>query len=124
MLTQALLGLIDDSQETPGVVVFLSSRLASLENNVAGGAASAASYRFSKAALNMSVRSFAAEHPSVGFVALSPGHVQTEMGTLDGRQPAMDVETSVGHMLTTLELQPSTAISGQFLNFNGEPIKW
>ena len=123
LVTQALLGLME---QPGGKVVFLSSRMASLEmNHKDAGATSggAFSYRCSKAAMNMMCRSFAAEWPGIRFASVSPGHVQTDMGMLDGRKPQQTVDDSVAGMLDTVDTIPADE-SGVFLNFDGRRITW
>lgn len=123
LVTQALLGLM---HQPGGKVVFLSSRMASLDMNhamagvTAGGALS---YRCSKAAMNMMCRTFASEWPDIQFMCVSPGHVQTDMGTLDGRQPPQTVEESVAGMLGAVDALPADE-SGAFVNFDGRRIMW
>ena len=121
LVTQALLGLM---HQPDGKVVFLSSRMASLQMNQAGVVAGGAlSYRCSKAAMNMVCRTFASEWPAIQFVCVSPGHVQTDMGTLDGRQPPQTVEESVAGMLESVEALPARE-SGVFINFDGRRMMW
>ena len=123
LVTQALLGLM---QQPEGKVIFLSSRMASLDMNhkdagvTSGGALS---YRCSKAAMNMMCRTFASEWPGIQFACMSPGHVQTDMGTLDGRKPPQTVDDSIAGMLDTIDAIPVDE-SGVFLNFDGRRIMW
>lgn len=105
-----------------GRVVFsLSSQLASLANNTAGGSSYA--YRASKAALNMLNLQLAHElRAEAGFccVAVHPGWVKTDMG---GPQAPMTPEQSVSSMLATLDrLTPEW--SGRFVNHDGTPMPW
>ena len=123
LVTQALLGLM---YQPGGKVVFLSSRMASLDMNHAKAgvtAGGALSYRCSKAAMNMMCRTFASEWPAIQFMCVSPGHVQTDMGTLDGRQPPQTVEESVAGMLGSVDALAAEE-SGAFMNFDGRRIMW
>ena len=73
--------------------------------------------------MNMVCRTFASEWPAIQFVCVSPGHVQTDMGTLDGRQPPQTVEESVAGMLESVEALPARE-SGVFINFDGRRMMW
>lgn len=57
-------------------VVILSSRMGSVQANVAGGGYA---YRASKAALNAVVKSFVIDVPEVAFLLLHPGRVETRL---------------------------------------------
>jgi NAD(P)-dependent dehydrogenase (short-subunit alcohol dehydrogenase family) len=57
-------------------VVIMSSRMGSVQANVAGGGYA---YRASKAALNAVVKSFSLDVPEVGFLLLHPGRVETKL---------------------------------------------
>jgi NAD(P)-dependent dehydrogenase (short-subunit alcohol dehydrogenase family) len=61
---------------TDAKVVIMSSRMGSVEANVAGGGYA---YRASKAALNAVVRSFSLDVPEVAFLLLHPGRVETKL---------------------------------------------
>ena len=71
----------DDGSKT---IINISSLMGSIENTKSG---SAAIYRISKAANNMSLKLFAEELGSQGFMCLAihPGHVHTDMGSSGGR---------------------------------------
>lgn len=104
---------------TGGVVAVMSSELASITDNTKGGWEP---YRSSKAALNQSLRSFAAETPDAqwSLTAVAPGWVRTEMG---GPDALLDVETSTGgvaDMLMTRFNQRGIA----FLNYQGKTLNW
>lgn len=57
-------------------VVIMSSRMGSVQANVAGGGYA---YRASKAALNAVVKSFVIDVPEVAFLLLHPGRVETRL---------------------------------------------
>ena len=82
-----------------GVVVVMSSNLASIANNTDGGWEV---YRASKASLNTLLRSYAARNSDdrKTYLALSPGWVRTDMG---GPSAPLDVETSVTGMLSVID---------------------
>ena len=102
-----------------GAVAVMSSGLGSVANNASGGFEP---YRSSKAALNQSVRSFAAEHSDAPWStsAIAPGWVRTDMG---GPEAPLDVETSCRGVADVLE-----ARMGQrgcaFMDYRGEIIPW
>jgi NAD(P)-dependent dehydrogenase (short-subunit alcohol dehydrogenase family) len=77
-------------------------------------------YRASKAALNMVVKSAAADYPKATLIAISPGWVQTDMG---GPQAAISAERSVADMLRVLA-ERKRQDSGGFFNHSGENLPW
>ena len=112
----------------PAVFATISARVGSIEDNRLGGWVS---YRASKAALNMSLRTLAIEWrrtlPNVAVVALHPGTTDTALSKPFQRNvphgQLFTPEYSVNCMLTVLEkLKP--ADSGQFLAFDGERLPW
>ncbi|MFN2387847.1 MAG: SDR family oxidoreductase [Thermoanaerobaculia bacterium] len=116
-VTQALLPNLRRGKRR--LVAALSSGLASLERNREGGWIA---YRVSKAALNMLIRTTAAELRPDGFtcVLIDPGWVRTDMGGPDAPTPP---EKSVESMLATLGgLRPKD--SGRFLTARGRDAAW
>jgi NAD(P)-dependent dehydrogenase (short-subunit alcohol dehydrogenase family) len=112
----------------PGVFATVSARVGSIEDNRLGGWIS---YRASKAALNMSLKTLAIEWrrtlPNVAVVALHPGTADTALSKPFQRNvpqgQLFTPEYSVSCMLSVLEtLKP--AESGQFLAFDGERLPW
>jgi NAD(P)-dependent dehydrogenase (short-subunit alcohol dehydrogenase family) len=108
-----------------GLLVMLSAKVGSIGDNRLGGWYS---YRASKAALNMLVRTAAIElartRPELVVVAQHPGTVQSALsrpfgGAQAGRPPAQ----AAGEMLAVLD-RLSPADSGQFLSWNGERLPW
>lgn len=107
------------------VMALLSARVGSIGDNRLGGWYS---YRASKAALNMMVRTAAIEirrtHPGAVIVALHPGTVKSALsrpfrGDEIGRDPAQ----AAADMLTVLEaLGPDD--SGSFVAYDGQRIPW
>ena len=100
-------------------IVALSSGLASIEHNAGGGWTA---YRMGKAALNMFVRTAAAElsHARFTCVLIDPGWVRTAMG---GPEAPLTPEASVEAMLRVIDgLRPSD--SGRFLDRRGQDVPW
>jgi NAD(P)-dependent dehydrogenase (short-subunit alcohol dehydrogenase family) len=112
----------------PAVFATISAKVGSIEDNRLGGWIS---YRASKAALNMSIKTLAIEWrrtlPNVAVVALHPGTTDTALSKPFQRNvphgQLFTPEYSVNCMLSVLEsLKP--AHSGQFLAFDGERLPW
>ena len=122
LVTQYALPLLTAStaRSPPATVVNISSTFGSIQRN---GDANNATYKLSKAALNQLTRSFAAALPTMAVVALSPGWVETEMGTKGGRQPPLRVEESVGGMRTLID-RIGLEQSGRFLEWDGSELPW
>jgi len=112
-----------DSQH--GVLAVISAKVGSIEDNRLGGWYS---YRASKAALNMLLKTAAIEvkrsNPQAVLVSLHPGTVSTGLskpfkGEQIGRQPLL----AVREMLQTLNrIVPDD--SGRFVAYNGEKLPW
>lgn len=83
-----------------GRVLNMSSDLASLANNCHGNgigqkAGDKSSYRLTKCSINMMTRTLACEvDGGTIFVAISPGWVDTRMGSAGGRKPPLSPEQS------------------------------
>jgi len=112
----------------PAVFATISAKVGSIEDNRLGGWIS---YRASKAALNMSLKTLAIEWrrtlPNVAVVALHPGTTDTALSKPFQRNVPHGQLFSPGYsvncMLSVLEkLKP--AESGQFLAFDGERLPW
>jgi NAD(P)-dependent dehydrogenase (short-subunit alcohol dehydrogenase family) len=102
-----------------GVVAAMSSALGSLGANTTGGWEP---YRASKAALNQSLRSFAAENSAKGWAvtAVHPGWVRTDMG---GPEAPLDVATSTAGVATVLESRIGQS-GCVFQDYTGATIPW
>jgi NAD(P)-dependent dehydrogenase (short-subunit alcohol dehydrogenase family) len=107
------------------VMATLSAKVGSIEDNRLGGWYS---YRTSKAALNMLLKTaaieFARTKPNTALVALHPGTVNSRLskpfkGEQIGR-PALDAASD---MLTVL-LSLQKTDSGSFLSYSGEKLPW
>ncbi len=112
----------------PAVFATVSAKVGSIEDNRLGGWFS---YRASKAALNMCLKTLAIEWrrslPNVAVVALHPGTTDTALSRpFQHNVPAGQLftpEQSVNYLLDVLDrLKPGD--SGQFLAFDGEQLPW
>jgi NAD(P)-dependent dehydrogenase (short-subunit alcohol dehydrogenase family) len=112
----------------PALFATVSAKVGSIEDNRLGGWFS---YRASKAALNMCLKTLAIEWrrtlPNVAVVALHPGTIDTALSRPFQRNvPAQQLfapARTAGYLVDVLErLEP--ADSGQFLAFDGERLPW
>ncbi|MEN8800474.1 MAG: SDR family NAD(P)-dependent oxidoreductase [Thiogranum sp.] len=112
----------------PAVFATVSAKVGSIEDNRLGGWFS---YRASKAALNMCLKTLAIEWrrslPNVAVTALHPGTTDTALSRpFQHNVPPEQLftpEQSVNYLLDVLDgLKP--ARSGQFLAFDGEQLPW
>jgi NAD(P)-dependent dehydrogenase (short-subunit alcohol dehydrogenase family) len=110
---------LSDLMADKGALAVMSSGLGSVANNTTGGWEP---YRASKAALNQSLRSFAAEHADAPWsvTAIDPGWVRTDMG---GPAAPLDVETSCRGVADVLEGRLGQT-GCAFLNYRGDSIPW
>jgi len=112
----------------PAVFATVSAKVGSIEDNRLGGWFS---YRASKAALNMCLKTLAIEWhrslPNVAVTALHPGTTDTALSrpfqrnVPDGQ--LFTPEQGVTRMLNVLD-GLNSADSGQFLAFDGEKLPW
>jgi NAD(P)-dependent dehydrogenase (short-subunit alcohol dehydrogenase family) len=115
------------SKEKSSVFAFLSAKLGSIEDNRNGGWMS---YRASKAALNMIVKTAAIEYERkrlrTSLIALHPGTTKTKFSRPFLRGFSLQVwsaeETAI-HLCDTLEKSASQG-SGLFRNWDGAPLPW
>ncbi len=100
-------------------IATLSSKMGSIDDNTSGGSYS---YRSSKVALNMVMKSLSIDLRPYGIavVTLHPGWVLTEMG---GPDALIDTQTSVAGMRQVIE-NLCLANSGQFIAYDGQSIPW
>lgn len=98
---------------------FMSSIVGSIRSNQTGRWYH---YATSKTALNMVMRSMAADLHDRGItvISLHPGWTQTDMG---GPQAALTIDESVGGMVDVVKAL-SPADSGRFIAWNGEDVPW
>jgi NAD(P)-dependent dehydrogenase (short-subunit alcohol dehydrogenase family) len=101
------------------MLVCLSSKMASMDDNGSGGSYL---YRASKAALNAVVKSLSIDLRARGITAvvLHPGWVKTDMG---GAQAEISTRESVSAMFAHL-MALTLSDSGRFIDINGEDIAW
>ncbi len=112
----------------PSVFATISAKVGSIEDNRLGGWYS---YRASKAALNMCLKTLSIEWartlPNVAVAALHPGTTDTALSRPFQRhvqpQHLFSPMQSVGYLLEVLDgLVPGQ--SGRFLAFDGEELPW
>ena len=108
-----------------GVLAMLSAKVGSIEDNRLGGWYS---YRASKAALNMLIKTAAIElrrsQPQTVLVALHPGTVCSALSApFRGADIGRPAAVAAGEMLAVLNgLTP--ADTGQFISYSGERLPW
>ncbi|MCV2367077.1 SDR family NAD(P)-dependent oxidoreductase [Roseateles oligotrophus] len=108
-----------------GVMAMLSAKVGSIEDNRLGGWYS---YRASKAALNMLIKTAAIElrrsQPQTVLVALHPGTVSSALSApFRGAEIGRPAAVAAAEMLAVLDgLTP--ADSGHFLSYSGERLPW
>ncbi len=108
-----------------GVVAVVSAKVGSIEDNRLGGWYS---YRASKAALNMFVKTAAIEvkrtNPNALLVALHPGTVNSPLSQpFRGAQSGRSADDAAKDMLTVID-GLTEAETGRFYAYNGEELPW
>ena len=112
----------------PGVMAVLSAKVGSIGDNRLGGWSS---YRASKAALNMIVRSSAIElartHKQSALLAIHPGTTRGAMtAPFERNIPAQRLYSpaqTAARIATVLD-QAGAEHNGSFLNWDGTPLPW
>ncbi|MBU3605047.1 SDR family NAD(P)-dependent oxidoreductase [Polynucleobacter sp. AP-Kaivos-20-H2] len=108
-----------------GVMATLSAKVGSIEDNRLGGWYS---YRASKAALNMIIKTasieFARTKPNIALIALHPSTVKSGLsqpfrGQQIGRDP-LEAVTDMFNVLANVNKEDS----GSFLTYSGEKLPW
>jgi len=101
------------------LIVTITSGMASLADNTSGGSMA---YRTSKAAVNMAMRSVAADLASrrIACIVINPGWVRTAMG---GAGAPLTAEESVAAMRRLIE-RVGPEDSGKFFNHDGSQHRW
>ena len=108
-----------------GVMATLSAKVGSIEDNRLGGWYS---YRASKAALNMILKTASIElartKPNIALIALHPGTVNSRLSQpFRGQQIGRDPLEAVSDMFNVLE-NVHKEDSGSFLSYSGEKLPW
>jgi NAD(P)-dependent dehydrogenase (short-subunit alcohol dehydrogenase family) len=103
----------------------LSAKVGSIEDNRLGGWYS---YRASKAALNMLIKTaaieFARTKPNVALIALHPGTVNSRLSQpFKGQQIGRPPLEAAQDMLNVL-LSADKEDSGTFISYSGERLPW
>lgn len=117
LVAQALLPLLRNGAK--GRVVSLSSGYGSLTWKASGDPYH---YSASKAALNMYMRSFAAEagHQGVLSVLVDPGWMRTDMGGRGATQDPADSARGIIRLAHQLHAEEN----GSFVNWQNQPVPW
>lgn len=115
-------GLLDTQR---AVLVMLSAKVGSIEDNRLGGWYS---YRASKAALNMLIKTAAIElkrsQPATVLLAMHPGTVTTRLSQpFRGGSAARPARQAVQEMLAVID-QKMPADSGSFVTYSNENLPW
>jgi NAD(P)-dependent dehydrogenase (short-subunit alcohol dehydrogenase family) len=100
-------------------IATLSSKMGSIDDN---GSGESYSYRASKCAVNMVMKSLSIDLKPYGIsvVTLHPGWVQTDMG---GSNAMINTETSVTGMRQMIA-NTNLGTTGRFMAYDGKPINW
>lgn len=96
---------------------FITSQMGSIADNHSGGAVS---YRASKAALNMMIKSLSIDQKWLTSLLFHPGWVRTRMG---GDNAPTEKDESAAALLDLIA-KSSEKDSGSFRSFRGETIDW
>lgn len=124
MVTNALspmrvIEALQDLVPPTGMIGVMSSGQGSVTNNVTG---MREVYRSSKAALNMSMRSFAARQPETArtLILMAPGWVRTALG---GPEARLSIEESVPNLVNVLLSNRGTP-GLRYLDYLGRTVPW
>lgn len=115
LVTKALKSQLKQSKLPKAV--FITSQMGSIADNQSGGSYS---YRASKAALNMVVKSLAIDEKWLASLLIHPGWVQTRMG---GEQAPTKPEESAKGIWKIIE-NSDLSDSGSFQDFRGKILPW
>jgi len=111
--------MFEDLVRPTGMIGVMSSGQGSIANNTKGGFDI---YRGSKAALNQSMRSFAARHAGDprAMVLMAPGWIRTDMG---GPNATFSIEETIPQLVDTLLAHPGTP-GLRFIDRHGASVPW
>ncbi len=117
--------LIKRMNPAGGIFATLSAKVGSIEDNRLGGWYS---YRSSKAALNMLIKTTAIElrrtHPKIALLAIHPGTVNSKLSKpFRGQEIGRDPDQAASEILSVI-LGSTTNDSGSFRSYSGELIPW
>ncbi|TVQ76431.1 MAG: SDR family oxidoreductase [Bradymonadales bacterium] len=100
-------------------VIFITSRMGSIEDNSSGGSYG---YRMSKSALNMAARSLSHDlrDQKISVATIHPGFVRTDMTDGAGNLEAGEAAEAILQVIKGLGL----STSGRFWHSNGEELPW
>jgi NAD(P)-dependent dehydrogenase (short-subunit alcohol dehydrogenase family) len=114
-MTSELLPVLKDSANPK--VIFISSRLGSIEENQSGlfGA-----YRISKCACHMIMKNFSIEVPEITFVVIDPGPIMTRLNQSSSAKCAAETANA---LITVIE-KFSKENTGTFADLLRESILW
>jgi NAD(P)-dependent dehydrogenase (short-subunit alcohol dehydrogenase family) len=117
LVTQQFLPLLKAGNKSR--VVSLSSGLGSLELKASG---SHYHYSASKAAMNMYMRTLAAEAGHYGIISImvDPGWMRTDMGGTGAALPAADSARGIIRLTDQLHAEEN----GSFMTWQGKPVAW
>ncbi|MBS0288183.1 MAG: SDR family oxidoreductase [Proteobacteria bacterium] len=117
-MMQALIGHVAKSEKK--LIASLSSSMGSISENTSGGYYS---YRASKAALNMVMKSAAIDLASqhIKVLLLHPGWVKTRMG---GDAASLSAQDSVAGMFKVMQSYNPKPGQVEYIRYNGEKLSW
>jgi len=117
MLVQALVEQVAASQHK--LIAVVSSKMGSIADNGSGGSYI---YRSSKTTVNQVVKCLSIDLAprDISVITLHPGWVQTDMGGANAEISVADSASGLKRILQSAGL----AQSGQFLEYDGNPIPW
>ena len=118
-ISEALKDQLNPGEDGFSRLVFITSRMGSIEDNTSGGRYG---YRMSKAALNMAAVSLSSDLSANGVAVgiLHPGLVGTDM--IGGAGDLTPDEAAAKLILRIKEITPDT--TGQFRHSNGQSLPW
>lgn len=97
--------------------VFITSQMGSIKDNHSGGSVS---YRASKAALNMMIKSLSCDEKWLNSLLFHPGWVKTSMG---GENAPLETSESARGLLSLIHSSEKTH-SGTFRTYSGQTLPW